>query len=29
MKDNGCGRSKYKGKNLAKKDEIFCFEGKE
>jgi hypothetical protein len=27
MKDDGCGRSKYKGKNLAEWDEICYFEG--
>jgi hypothetical protein len=27
IKEDGCGRSKYEGKNLDDEDGIFCFEG--
>jgi hypothetical protein len=27
MKEDGCGRSRYKGEDLDDEDRIFCFEG--
>jgi hypothetical protein len=29
MKDDECGRSKYKEENMCEYDEIFCFEGED